>query len=92
MAECKVPKSCNLCGEAGHLYRSCPQRQASYAAAARATPKPPGETSTSKPAQSHTDQEGQTPQQQAPSQSGAPDTELEEFAQDAEVLLAAEDR
>ncbi|MBN3314465.1 ZCHC3 protein, partial [Atractosteus spatula] len=33
--KCSRPLTCNLCGEAGHLYRTCPQRPRSYASAAR---------------------------------------------------------
>lgn len=29
--ECNVPKKCNFCGEEGHMYKSCPRRQESYA-------------------------------------------------------------
>uniref|UniRef100_W5NME1 CCHC-type domain-containing protein n=1 Tax=Lepisosteus oculatus TaxID=7918 RepID=W5NME1_LEPOC len=33
--QCSKPLTCNLCGEAGHLYSICPQRPRSYAGAAQ---------------------------------------------------------
>ena len=33
--ECTEPRTCNICGSKGHLMRSCPDRQRTYADAAR---------------------------------------------------------
>lgn len=39
-AQCGAPKSCSLCGSPDHLYRSCPRRSGSYAAALVAGDEP----------------------------------------------------
>ncbi|XP_067890764.1 uncharacterized protein [Heterodontus francisci] len=38
--DCKQTKCCNLCGAAGHLYKTCPKRCLSYAQAARSKERP----------------------------------------------------
>lgn len=38
--DCTQAKSCNLCGDPGHMYRSCPKKRRTYAEATVAGPPP----------------------------------------------------
>ena len=85
--ECTEPKSCNLCGKKGHVYRSCPQRQTSYAAAAGLRTWPKGE-SVIMPQKLAPPKQDRSPQME---DEDVHDSEIVEAAQDAEVLQEVED-